>query len=447
MFGPTPPSIFVGHSFYPNVCWGPLVSAAPVEDEPSQMYGMGMEEIIAARSSLVRGMSKGNVKMQGRMLSEAQEAVMSIKPVDAEARFSRTPLFRLELDDISHPVGASAPIEKFRMAENPSIPKRVDALSEGDVLANDALSELLLSGFDVHYLSKLLSAGILGKSGAKKMVPTKWAITATDDMAAKRLMGMLRHFRQADCPLVYSNTYLGNHFEILLLPGSWEYEQFECALTPELERLHKKRTEKRIAGGSVSANLEVNSSASTQQPRCGSRVVHSAEEHLGAAPPSVPQALAFRPGLLTSGGTASSPFSQAPPAGNAIRYSHAAWADWKYDGRVNISEEHEPFAGRSGYASRQGGGYYAARLGVCEGLYAMKRQARAVVFREIGTDYTVPVGVWEVRENVRHAFLSQPEKFATMEEALSHLSCHLAVPMGEYAGKSTILSQRKLTEF
>jgi len=39
----------------------------------------------------------------------------------------------------------------------------------------------------------------------------------------------------------------------------------------------------------------------TQQPRCGSRSLQSAEEHLGAASPSATQAQAFRPGLLTQG--------------------------------------------------------------------------------------------------------------------------------------------------
>jgi len=37
----------------------------------------------------------------------------------------------------------------------------------------------------------------------------------------------------------------------------------------------------------------------TQQPRCGSRLLQHAEEHLGAASPSLSQAQAFRPGLLT----------------------------------------------------------------------------------------------------------------------------------------------------
>lgn len=376
MFGPTPPHVFVGHNFYPNVYWGPLVSSQPVEDDPSAMYGQTLEQIIESRASMVRGMKRGLVKQGGRLLDEAQQAVMSIKPVDAEAHFKKAPRFSLELDDITHPIGASAPIEKFKVTDNPIVPKRVDELHEEGVLANAALRELLLEGFDVHYLSKLLTAGILGKEENRKLVPTKWAITATDDIAGKRFMESLRDCRELETPLVYSNTYLDNHFEILLLPGNWEYEQFEAALTKELEELKRKRA-----------------------------------------------------------------------ARSALTYSSAAWADWKYDGRINISEEHEPFAGRTAYADSQGGGYYAARFAVAEALFHMKRQARAIVFREIGTGYDIPVGVWEVRENVRHAFLNEPERFATREAALAHISEKLSIPLKEYMKRSKILLQRRLNEF
>ncbi len=377
MFGPTPPGMFVGHSFYPNVYWGPMVSAEHVEDDPSNMYGMALEKIIESRASMVRGMRRGSVKAAtGRMLEASQEAVMSIKPVDVEARFAKTPEFRLELDDVAHPVGASAPIERFFIADNPAIPKRVDELYNESAPAQDALRELLVSGFDVHYLSKLLMAGILGRRGGRKLVPTKWAITATDDMAAKRFMESVRDCRELEEVRVYSNEYLDNRFFVLLLPGGWEYEQFEALLTPELEERKRKRA--------------------------------------GA---------------------------------DGIKFAHASWADWKCDGRVNMSEEHEPFFGRSGYAERQGGGYYAARFSVCEALYKIRRQARAIVFREIGANYSVPVGVWEVRENVRHAFLNGPARFSGKEDALGYLSEKLSIPLKEYVARSKILLQRRLTEF
>ncbi|MEM4554265.1 MAG: hypothetical protein QXT25_00240 [Candidatus Anstonellaceae archaeon] len=350
MFGPSPPNILVGHSHYPNVYWGPLVfadSSSLLKDDPKEMYGMSLEQILRVRSGMVRGIKRGDVKASGRMLQEAQEAIMSIIAVDVEARFSKVPSFSLELDEVLHPVGASAPIEKFRIAENPEIPRKVDEVIEEKMKAEEALVELLLAGFDVHYLSKLLSAGILGQEGKKKMVPTKWAITAADDIAAKRFISSVR-----DCPIieeicVFSNTYLDNHFEILLLPGRWEYEQFE---------VHLENPEK------------------------------------------------------------------------------IAW-------------EHEPFWGRKSYAESEGGGYYAARFAVAEALYKLRLQAQVVVFREIGKEYSVPVGVWEVRENVRAALRKPPKKFESVPDALQHLASALKVPISKYLKKSLVIGQTRLSKW
>lgn len=383
------------------------------------MYGMGLERIIELRASMVRGMKRSGVKDGGKMLEEAQLAVMSIKPVDAETRFSKKPVFSLEFDSVAHPVGASAPIEKFTLADNPVVPKKVDEQVEEGRLASDAVSELLLDGFDVHYLSKLLTSGILGRKEGRKLVPTKWAITATDDIAAKQYLESVRDCRGIEVPLVYSNTYLGNHFHVLLLPGNWEYEQFEAALTDDLERIGKLRKERRMV-------------------RIGGEglLVHG------------PWGKAQEGGAVETPSEGLKDGIEAEELGRgSLAYREAAWEDWKYDGRVNISEEHEPFAGRSKYAQRQGGGYYAARFAVAEALYRMKRQARAVVFREIGTEYCVPVGVWEVRENVRHAFENSPVSFESPEEAFAFLSRELLVPFREYVKLSKVLSQRRITDF
>ncbi|MEM4348565.1 MAG: hypothetical protein QXN37_03280 [Candidatus Anstonellaceae archaeon] len=350
MFGPSPPNILVGHSSYPNVCWGPLVfadSASLLRDDPKKMYGMSLEQILKVRSFMVRGIRRGDVRLTGRMLQEVQEAVMSITPVDVEARFSKQPRFSLELDDVLHPIGAFAPIEKFKIAQNPEIPKKVDEVVDEKMKAEEALVELLLSGFDVHYLSKLLSAGILGQKGQRKLVPTRWAITAADDIAAKRFISSVK-----DCPIieqvcVFSNTYLDNHFEILLLPGKWEYEQFEA---------HLENPEK------------------------------------------------------------------------------IAW-------------EHESFWGRTSYAESEGGGYYAARFAVAEALYKSRLQARVVVFREIGKEYSVPVGVWEVRENVRAALRKPPKKFESIKQAILYLKASLKVPIQKYLKRSLIIGQMRLDKW
>jgi hypothetical protein len=154
---------------------------------------------------------------------------------------------------------------------------------------------------------------------------------------------------------VYSNTYLDNHFEILMMPGAWEFENFE-----------------------------------TWAPQT----------------------------MWTLG--------QEKPV---------------------MQVEYEKHEGRTKYAEKEGGGYYAARLPVTEKLHEIKRQARVVSFRAIHEGYVMPVGVWEVRENVRQAMKNKPLSFNTREEALAHLSKKLRINIADYLNMSTILRQRRLGEF
>jgi len=297
------------------------------------------------------------VRGRTALLEKAQDAVLSVKPVDAEIVFAHKPHFNMDFSHFLQPMGSSAPLKDFTVCDNPVVPKQVDELIEEKVKASTAAGELYDNGrgHDVYYLTRLLSAGILGRQGSQKLVPTRWSITAVDDMIAKQMLEKVRQFPEISDYQVYSSEFLYNHFEILLMPGRWEFEQFEA---------------------------------------------------------------------------------------------WAAGSFWDLGKPIyNIEHEYEPFEGRTAYADQEGGGYYAGRLGVVEALARRGRQARAVIFREIGSEYNVPVGVWQVRQSVRHAMEQVPKRFSTLSDAREYLSTQLKIPITTYLKKSQIMSQQRLTDF
>jgi hypothetical protein len=75
----------------------------------------------------------------------------------------------------------------------------------------------------------------------------------------------------------------------------------------------------------------------------------------------------------------------------------------------------------------------------------MGRQARSMVIREIYEGYDIPVGVWEVRENVRNAFRNPPKKFASLEELCKSLKTKVGPQI--YRQKSNLLHQNRITDF
>lgn len=358
MFGPSP-AVFVGWNGWPDVYAGPLTSVSrentQLLDDPSGWYGMDFNDIIRMRSLLVRGKRRQNVRSKNQFVSETQEIALSVKPVDIETVYKKKPSYTLSFSAVTQPMGPSGELARLDVASNPSIPRKVDYAVSDELSASSVVSSLFDDEFDVYYLTRILSSGALGSVEGKRMVPTRWSITAVDDMLGKYLMGRIREYPQVSDFLVYSNTYLENHFEVLLIPGAWEFEQFEVWAPKTLWTL-----------------------------------------------------------------------------GNS---------------EPVIVQENEAHGGRWDYALNEGGGYYAGRFAVCEALDAMRRQARAVVFREIYEGYVVPVGVWEVRENVRKAMENKPSKFATLSEALTDVSSRLRIPIRKYLKKSEILKQRRLSDF
>jgi DNA repair protein NreA len=358
MFGPST-SVFVGWKGYPSVYSGPMTSLEEDEadslDNPAHWYGMGFDDIVRMRSLLVRGKQRHGVRERGRFVEEMQELALSVKPVDVETRYAKKPAFSLSFSPVSQPMGASGELTSMRIADNPVIPRKVDSIIGDDLKAHEQASALFDRGFDVYYITNVLASGALGAKQERRMVPTRWGITAVDDLLGRRLMGRIRDYPHVPGIEVYENTYLDNHFEVLLIPGGWEYEQFE-----------------------------------TWSPK-------------------------------------------------------TLWT-MSYD-RPTIVQEHEPHRGRWEYASEEGGGYYAGRFGVAEALDRMRRQGRAVVFREIYEGYVMPVGVWEVRENVRKAMEKRPRRFDTMGEALRDMGSRLTVPVREYMAKSQILRQRRMSDY
>jgi hypothetical protein len=60
--------------------------------------------------------------------------------------------------------------------------------------------------------------------------------------------------------------------------------------------------------------------------------------------------------------------------------------------------------------------------------------------REAHSGYIMPVGVWNVRENVRNAYKSPHQSFPTLATALEHIQTRLDIRMKKWLRTSRILA-------
>ncbi|MDY6769835.1 MAG: Nre family DNA repair protein [Candidatus Nanohaloarchaea archaeon] len=233
-FGASPPTIFVGRHGYPEVNVGVL---SPVEvtqsadlDAPTAWYerGLNIRQVISRRSSLVNSRQKKSVHDTGGFGDAAQEIAMASDPVDIEVGLDKTVDFDIDFSDRYAPYGPSGTIERVEIAENPSVPRAVEkAVGDDDWTADGAMTYLYEKDLDTHQIQRVLSAGLLGERDNRRMVPTRWSITASDDTVGKQLREEIKTNQELGEIRYFRNEHLGNIFHILLIPGQWEYELVE----------------------------------------------------------------------------------------------------------------------------------------------------------------------------------------------------------------------------
>jgi len=330
--GSTPPGVFVGRFGYPRVYLGPLIPPEKGNtrflDTPELWLGKSIQEIIDYRFSLIRAKSPIEVhdaQDPSRFLLDLHDLALSNASVDVSAKFKKKPRLAVALSEETQPYGPSAMIQTLEIVPSTGEQRLEAVYYDGDLLAANGMVELYNNGVEVSRIQRTLSLGMLGVDEQRKIVPTRWSITAVDDTLSKHLLRRIRRYPTVDKYQVYKYQYLDNWYTAILSPRNWAFEWIE----------------------------------------------------------------AWFPGTA-----------------------------WNETGSTPaMMGDHEPFEGRTTYAS-VGGCYYSTRLAVAEALERVGRQASALVLREIRPGYVLPVGVWNVRESVRAAFRTEPTAFDNFQQAL-----------------------------
>jgi len=234
----SPPSVFVGSKLrYPLVNVGIL---SPLErDEDAWLYdderywadnNFGINEVIKLRDSLLNSRFQAKVqdsRLNKKFVEIAKEIAIASKPVDVEIELKTGFKVGREKDRVVKPVGMRAPLKKARVTENVKVNQKLDRMMNDEVKSSEALEYLYKNKFDEHTLSKILSVGVLGLKKNKRLVPTRWSITATDDTLGKMLLENIREYRWIENYELHFGSFMGNCYLLLFFPGVFSYELFE----------------------------------------------------------------------------------------------------------------------------------------------------------------------------------------------------------------------------
>ena len=277
--GSSPPEIFVGRHNYPYVNVGILSPTHYGDTEklsmPEKWFQLksSIPQILSYRSSMVYSRFLSSEKgKKSRFLQIMQEAALASKPTAMEFKLRKKPVLNAYLDSRMPLIGNPAPLQFARFEENVDVEKKVDHLvNDTDAKAKDAINELYSAKIPVSSMIKLLSAGLLGTKLRRKLVPTRWAITSVDSNLSMEMIDKIRYYPPVQGFLLFHSEYLGNHYEILMIPRQFSFEVIEAkisgsiwnpsselAIMKDYEDWHgRKEYASNVGGGYYAARLPV----------------------------------------------------------------------------------------------------------------------------------------------------------------------------------------------
>ncbi len=131
-------------------------------------------------------------------------------------------------DKLVSPYYKKGLVKSLRVASNVKIPKIIRKVYyDYDLKAKDAITYLYYKGKDVYDIEPLLSTASLGLLRNRRLVPTKWSITATDDILAKYIYEDIKFYEKGKDVRLFIHESYHNLFYILALPSFWSYELIE----------------------------------------------------------------------------------------------------------------------------------------------------------------------------------------------------------------------------
>ncbi len=237
----SPPSIFIGSRLkYPLVNVGIMSPLEKYEDVwlyDDEKYwadnDFEIKDVLKLRNNLLNSRFQSKVtdtRLNKKFVNLAQELAIASKPVDVEIELKNKLKVGRNKEQIITPHGMRAPLKKAKATSNIKIHRSVDKVINDEIKAKDAIKTLYEKKFNEYFLNKVLSVGVLGLKKNKRLVPTRWSITATDDMIGKDLWKRIKNYKWIEDFTLYFGEFMGNSYLILFFPSVWSYELFELYL-------------------------------------------------------------------------------------------------------------------------------------------------------------------------------------------------------------------------
>lgn len=188
----------------------------------SEIVKRDYSEIIKLKAKNILGSTDKNYikKTNTKITEELRDIYKAKKPIEFNSKFEKELKFdKVLISKVSGIVGSKNELLNINANENTQTSKQIEKYTVNDIKSKEAIINLYERGTNENQIINLLALGSFGIEINKKLVPTKWAISAYDQTIERYLFdNYLRKNKIIENYEIYHKSDKGNEFVIILLP-------------------------------------------------------------------------------------------------------------------------------------------------------------------------------------------------------------------------------------
>ncbi len=228
-FGSAP---IVGEKNYPFLATHNISN----EDKKTSFFETGnlvkksYNEILPLKAKSILGSTQKNYikKPKARIVEELRDIYKSKTAIEMQSSFDKEITFNKILSSkVAGVMGSQNELTKLEAQENTRTSNKIEKFTANDIKAREAIISLYEKGVSEHQIINLLALGSFGIEINRKLVPTKWAISAYDQTIDNYLHKKIQKYSLINQYEIYQDRDKGNDFIIILLPDTFSAEIVE----------------------------------------------------------------------------------------------------------------------------------------------------------------------------------------------------------------------------
>ncbi len=227
-----PANSIIGEKNYPNLKIHSISNEnlESVYKNNSNLVKLNYDKIIKIKARNIFGSSNNiNVKdLNFRIKEELADIYKAKNMINFVSKFDKEIKFNCFANSKDFGIlGSKNELLSIETIGNVSVSKNIEKYTNDDIKSKKAIIDLYEKSYNEHQIINLLSLGEFGHSLNKKLMPTKWAISAFDKTIEKHLYLKLIKNKLLEKFEIFSYFDKGNFFLIILIPDYFQAQIIE----------------------------------------------------------------------------------------------------------------------------------------------------------------------------------------------------------------------------